>query len=655
MKTIASIPGRRPLVAAALSMAALAALPGSELQPWSATDALAATDAFVCYKAKKSKGSTSFGGATGVALNDHFETNPLDLKKAASLCLPATLSGVPPADDSTHLESYKGKAPKTSPKHERRGSYRVVDQFAEYFMDTVKAESLMVPTTASSAAPPVAPDPLSHDVDHFKCYKVKKPRGYTVPAAVQVDSSFNQPVDLELKKPKRLCLPVDKNGEGIKDSDAHLLCYQAKRVKGQAKFAKVIDTFTANQFGDEKLDAIKESLLCVPTVSVQGCGDGLINEPGEQCDDGNNDNGDGCAADCTAELPFAIRLVNLNMLQDISSGVVGYDDIDDRITLLAAQVVAADPDVMTLQEVVLGPNGSAADLVAELAATHGLTYFYAEHGFGSGQAVVSRWPASAEEWEILPNIDLVTSFPDRRVFGRVVVSSPAGQLDVYPAHLCAFCNDSERDVHAASFADFVARTHTSGHPAVVGADFNAHKGSAGDQQASSEPAILTLEALGWTTLFDGSDAPCNAPTDRSGCTSGIDNLTDPADTTDSRIDNIMLVPAALHPLSGTVSDASETGPTTRFADTPGVDGNARCSFEPALFCAVDGDCPSGSHCEDYDPSPLCRRDTPVSCLTDGDCPGDLAPDTCATTLWTSDHVGLQTTISLEALPPRRKN
>ena len=81
----------------------------------------------------------------------------------------------------------------------------------------------------------------------------------------------------------------------------------------------------------------------------------------------------------------------------------------------------------------------------------------------------------------------------------------------------------------------------------------------------------------------------------------------------------------------------------------------RRTIEPALLCAVDGDCPAGSYCEDYDPSPLCRRDTPVSCLTDGDCPGDLAPDTCATTLWTSDHVGLQTTISLEALTPRRKN
>ncbi|NQY92517.1 MAG: hypothetical protein HRT46_12805, partial [Deltaproteobacteria bacterium] len=84
MKTISFMPGRRPLVAAALSVAALAVLPGAELQPLSATDALAATDAVVCYKAKKSKGSTKFGGAAGVALSDHFETTPLDLKKAAS-------------------------------------------------------------------------------------------------------------------------------------------------------------------------------------------------------------------------------------------------------------------------------------------------------------------------------------------------------------------------------------------------------------------------------------------------------------------------------------------------------------------------------------------------------------------------------------------
>ena len=43
---------------------------------------------------------------------------------------------------------------------------------------------------------------------------------------------------------------------------------------------------------------------------IQFCGDGLP-DAGEECDDGNNDNGDGCSADCLLDpngvpmLPYA--------------------------------------------------------------------------------------------------------------------------------------------------------------------------------------------------------------------------------------------------------------------------------------------------------------------------------------------------------------
>ncbi|HRX84215.1 MAG TPA: DUF4215 domain-containing protein [Phycisphaerae bacterium] len=39
--------------------------------------------------------------------------------------------------------------------------------------------------------------------------------------------------------------------------------------------------------------------FCICPI-VDYCGDGVLN-PGEECDDGNNDDGDGCAADCTLE------------------------------------------------------------------------------------------------------------------------------------------------------------------------------------------------------------------------------------------------------------------------------------------------------------------------------------------------------------------
>ena len=41
---------------------------------------------------------------------------------------------------------------------------------------------------------------------------------------------------------------------------------------------------------------------CLPLVIPIVCGDGIL-EFGEECDDGNNDDGDGCSAVCTLEPP----------------------------------------------------------------------------------------------------------------------------------------------------------------------------------------------------------------------------------------------------------------------------------------------------------------------------------------------------------------
>ena len=38
-----------------------------------------------------------------------------------------------------------------------------------------------------------------------------------------------------------------------------------------------------------------------PSAAIALCGDGILESPGELCDDGNNEEGDCCAADCTAE------------------------------------------------------------------------------------------------------------------------------------------------------------------------------------------------------------------------------------------------------------------------------------------------------------------------------------------------------------------
>jgi cysteine-rich repeat protein len=376
------------------------------------------------------------------------------------------------------------------------------------------------------------------------------------------------------------------------------------------------------------------------------CGDGIIAFP-EQCDDGATTPGDGCDANCSAELPFDISIVNQNMLQNVTPGNVGFDDLVDRLTLFADELAITEPDVITLQEAVLGGSGTATLLAGDLLDRYGLTYFVAEYGIVSGNAVLSRWPLTLEESELIPSVAAVPSFPDRRFTARVEVSSPVGPLDVYSMHLCAFCIEADRVVHAQAFLDFVDGTHTSAYPAIVGADFNSHTGSTGDSNPTNDMAIDLLQSAGWTSLFDGSDAVCDAPTDRSGCTSGIHDLTETDDTTTRRIDNIMLTAAATVGPIPPAAVAIELGPSARFAAVPGVDPNPECHFDPHLPCGNDGDCPLGTHCNDND---FCVRGTPVACSSNADCPGDIAADFCRTTLWASDHVGVSSAIQLQDLP-----
>jgi hypothetical protein len=71
-----------------------------------------------------------------------------------------------------------------------------------------------------------------------------------------------------VKKPKDLCTPVDKNGEGIEHPLAHLMCYAVKVAKGQAKTVLVPGIAISNQVFETAVDLRKEDLLCVPATKT---------------------------------------------------------------------------------------------------------------------------------------------------------------------------------------------------------------------------------------------------------------------------------------------------------------------------------------------------------------------------------------------------
>ena len=125
--------------------------------------------------------------------------------------------------------------------------------------------------------------------------------GLPVGLTVALTDQFNQPKVYHIKAAKRLCAPADKNGEGLQDAAAHLMCYQVAQARGvcgvgspsnaggacrtevdcggakgvtthcalQAVHAPVLDLRVNNQFGPALLDTIKESELCVPSAKTR--------------------------------------------------------------------------------------------------------------------------------------------------------------------------------------------------------------------------------------------------------------------------------------------------------------------------------------------------------------------------------------------------
>ena len=242
-----------------------------------------------------------------VRVRDRFETGLFDVRKPVGLCNPADVNGEGIEDTETHLRSYRIRASHTDPLqrgHKKRRDIRIENQFhprfGELTVDIIKPDRLLVPSAKSLSGPVDPSDPASHAVDHYKCYQVVPSHGasdFPRDLRASVVDQFGQPKVFEVMKPGRLCVAADKNGEGIKNPAAHLMCYPVKPVAGfcdggapanrggvceketdcggkngktryctaQPKHVKVSGIYTHNQFGQEKFDTIREEELCVPS------------------------------------------------------------------------------------------------------------------------------------------------------------------------------------------------------------------------------------------------------------------------------------------------------------------------------------------------------------------------------------------------------
>ena len=259
-------------------------------------------DSFHCFTIKTSKGAAKFAPRLGIHLVTDFDDGTVDVPAPHGLCAPTDSAGGGIDDAATHLERYDIKVERGMPKHVRRVGLRLDNQLGTIFLDTVKPDSLMVPTAMDLAVSPPPPDPQQHQVDHYECYVVKTTRGSPrFPKGLQITTegdAFTPSARRYLtKKPTRLCTPADTNGEGRRNAD-HLLCYQVKTTTGrctdaapvnpgsgckketdcggtkgtssfcvrQGRFAPVSNVRTANQFGTEQLDAVREDEICLPSL-----------------------------------------------------------------------------------------------------------------------------------------------------------------------------------------------------------------------------------------------------------------------------------------------------------------------------------------------------------------------------------------------------
>jgi hypothetical protein len=100
--------------------------------------------------------------------------------------------------------------------------------------------------------------PASAQLDHYKCYKIKKDVTPFPLTATLTDQFGTDTVNI--KKLRFFCTPVDKNGSSITNQTDHFSCYQ---IKG-ASLDPAPHVVTTNQFGGSRLFAKKPYLLCVP-------------------------------------------------------------------------------------------------------------------------------------------------------------------------------------------------------------------------------------------------------------------------------------------------------------------------------------------------------------------------------------------------------
>ena len=198
---------------------------------------------------------------TGLSLFDQFgESTTGTASRPKRFCNPARLDDDPSAlSDPDHLTGYE--LDQTSPHFLPVFDVQVQNKFGLITVQLVRPDLLLVPSAKSLVAPPDPPTPA---IDHFKCYRVHGRQRIT---GINVEDQFGTLV-LKARRPARLCVPVDKNGEGIMHSDRSLLCYYIFQTSSP-RFQHTDPFFVRNQFNSYDFTVTRATELCVDSTVIE--------------------------------------------------------------------------------------------------------------------------------------------------------------------------------------------------------------------------------------------------------------------------------------------------------------------------------------------------------------------------------------------------
>lgn len=250
-------------------------------------------DHYKCYKARTAPGGSGFV-QQDLTLDDAFESKLTRVIKTDSFCNAVDVNGQGIADPTAHLQCYKIRDAAGQQSLPARDIV-TDDEFGVQSLTVKKARLVCVPATSNGQASAL-------HIDHFKCYTAKAANGsphFTEQQAALADAFETK--QTRVVAPETVCNAVDVDGGGTINPAAQLHCYGIRDVNGQARFARQ-DVQSANALASESLSIVKPRLVCVPSTraAAPACGDGFL-DAGEECDDHNTVNGDGCDSNCTLE------------------------------------------------------------------------------------------------------------------------------------------------------------------------------------------------------------------------------------------------------------------------------------------------------------------------------------------------------------------